>query len=312
MSFAKILIFVAGVTIGAIAVQTLPVAVEWRRDYQSARAVERLKARNSLTKKTAGADDVDARVVGDGARGDQAMSVKEYEAPFGSDVERRRWKLEAPEEIHAQISGAMIAERGAKLNRAFNQSAAAGARQSQHAIKEVELPSLRANISLLNNLIATTTQELVDIEVMKQLAIQRATSTAEVDQGVAAAVAADIQLKNRRAELTKTDDQLAARRMTSRDQNSVEIRTLERRREQLAANVDERANAVTAEVKQRLASKPNEKLRAAIIEYNVRAGASRSRLETYRAELEKANKRMLLLQRTLEAAEQPPTADSAI
>lgn len=312
MSFTKILIFVAGVTIGGIAVQTLPVAVEWRRDYQSARAVERLKTRNSLATKSAGSDDVDARVVRDGVFGGQTMSIKEYEVPFGSGVERRRWKLEAPKDIHEQIAAAMIAERSAKLDRAFNQSAAAGARQSQHAIKEVELPSLRANIGLLNNLIATTTQELVDIEVMKQLAVQRATSTAEVDQGVAAALAADIQLKARRAEVMKADDQLAARRMSSRDQKSVEIRTLERRREQLAANVDERANAVTAEVKQRLASKPNEKLRAAILEYSVRARASQSRLQTYREELEKANKQMLLLQRTLEAAEQPPTADSAI
>ena len=312
MSFSRILIFVVGLVLGGIAVQAFPIAVEWRRDYQAARAVERLKARNSAAARSEFSGAADAKVVRDGAVVDQPMSIKEYEVPFGSGVERRRWKLEAPEDIHRQIAAAMIAERGAKLDRAFNQSASAAARQSKHAIEEVELPSLRANIGLLNNLIATTTQELVDIEVMKQLAIQRATSTAEVDQGVCSALAADIQLKTRRAELIKADDQLAARRMTSRDQNSVEIRTLERRREQHAANVDERVKAVTEEVKQRFASKPNEKLRAAMIEYNVRAGASRSRLETCRAELEKANKRMLLLQRTLEAAEQPPTADSAI
>jgi hypothetical protein len=312
MSVSKALLFICGIAVGGVAVQALPIAVEWRRDYQSARAIERLQARASSAKPSPVDASVDAEFVPEDASDPQALLVKEYEVPFGTGVERRRWKLRAPDDIHQQIAGAMIASRSAKLDQAFNQAAAAGARQSKHAIEEVELPSLRANITLLNNLIASTTQELVDVEVMKQLAIQRAQSTGDVDQGVASALAADIQLKGRRAALMKADDQLAARRMTSRDQNSVEIRNLLRRREQLAASVNERVSAVTAEVKQRFARKPNEKLRAAILEYNVRAGASTSRLQTYREELEKANKRMLSLQRTLEAAEQPPTADSAI
>ncbi|QDT73316.1 hypothetical protein [Lacipirellula limnantheis] len=304
MSALRIVIFLCGAAVGAVAMQALPFAVQWRRDALATLHVEKLQATT--------APSVDAGFVATSREAGEDLIIKEYKSPFGSDVELRRWKLRAPEDVHRQIERAMIAERGSKRDREFDKAAAFGTRQNVQAIKEIELPSLRAHIGLLNNLIASTKQELVDIVLMRELAVQRSQSTAGVEQAVSAALAADSALKSLRGESTKIDEQLVARRQASRDQNSVELRALQRKRDQIKLNLTKRREIVEAEARKKAESAPNDKLRAAITEYRIRSDSAERRLREYEEALSNANKRMIALQRALDAANQPPTADSSI
>lgn len=309
MNALRIVIFLCGAAVGAVAIQSLPFAMQWRRDAMAARHVEKLK---SATSQTAKAPSVDADFVATTREAGKKLMIKEYESPFGADVELRRWKLRAPEDVHRQIERAMIAERSSKLDREFDKAAALGARQNVQAIKEVELPTLRAHIALLNNLIASTKQELVDIVVLRELAMQRSQSTAGIEQAASAAVAADSKLKSLRGELAKVDEQLISRRKASRDQNSVELRVLQQKLGQIELSLATRREIVEAEARKKFEGVPNEKLRAAITEYRIRSNAAETRLREFEEALIKANKQMMRLQRALDAASQPPTADSSI
>lgn len=159
--------------------------------------------------------------------------------------------------------------------------------------EEVEVPKIRTEIQMLEGLIATAKKELVDIEVMKQLAVQSARSPAPLEQQVQYELNQDPAIANYKQSLFSLEQAIQQRVAASRNREDSTLKRLVSQRDQTKAMMDQARAVAEKEIRDRLSKIPNEGLRQAIIEHDIRFKSAQAQLKEYEDRLQAANKRLM-------------------
>ncbi|HEX6963540.1 MAG TPA: hypothetical protein VF175_16855, partial [Lacipirellula sp.] len=150
---------------------------------------------------------------------------------------------------------------------------------------DVEVPRLRGEITRLENLISEENQNLVNVEIFKQLAVMNARDPAAVEQAIAESLDKDpiiVGYQNDIFELTRAIQQ---RRSATRNPNDSTVKRLESQLEQTQMMMNQHRAAAEKSAREQIAKMPNSALRAAIVEHRIRFESSTANLEKYNKEL---------------------------
>ena len=154
--------------------------------------------------------------------------------------------------------------------------------------EDVEIPQLSNEIRNLENLIVKSQQDLVDIEVFKQLAIQSGNSNATVEAMVAYELDKDPTIAMYQQNLVTMEMGLQSKLSTSRNPNSADIKRARQTIEQSKAQLEQYRADAERGIRERLQKLPNDQLQAALAEYKIRHLAATESLAKYQKQLEDA------------------------
>jgi capsular exopolysaccharide synthesis family protein len=163
------------------------------------------------------------------------------------------------------------------------------------AQEEVEIQKLQREIPMLENLVVTEKKNLVDIEVLKNLAVQDAQSPAVIQALVNAEMDKDPIVVNYQQQIFQISQQLQQRQASSRNRGDATIRRLQAQVQQLQSAADDYKAGAEKSIRDKLKRMPNDSLRHAIVEHDIRYKASAENLKKYEADLEAANTKMMAL-----------------
>jgi polysaccharide biosynthesis transport protein len=160
---------------------------------------------------------------------------------------------------------------------------------------EVEVPRLRAEISRLENLISEENKNLVNIEIFKQLAFHNSKSPAMVEQAIAASMEKDPIYIGYQNDIFTLQKEVVARQQRVRNPNDAQLKRLQSQLQQTQMMMQQHRASVEKSAREQLARMPNDALRSAVLEYQIRYKAATENLEKYTKELEEANAAMVKL-----------------
>ncbi len=161
--------------------------------------------------------------------------------------------------------------------------------------EDVEIPQLSNEIRNLENLIVKAQEELVNIEVFKELSIQNANSNANIDAYTAMELDKDPTIATYRQNLVSMQMALQAKLSTSRNPNSSDIKRARQMIQQAEQQLEQYRRDAEAAIKERISKLPNEQLRSAIVEYKIRHKAATENLAKYQKQMEDARLKLLNL-----------------
>jgi hypothetical protein len=185
----------------------------------------------------------------------------------------------------------------------------AGYARSNYIDPAVESPRLQAEIRRLHSLINEENKNLANIEVFKQLALRNARSPEEIEKAIDAALNVDgkiVEDQQRIASLQSAIEKLKP------DGRGPAIATLEKELKAVEREAETYREKRRAEIRQQFARMPNDALRAAIIEYQIRRKAGTENLRKYEQELEKAEQELAELTQTAANGSNPTVAEEEI
>jgi capsular exopolysaccharide synthesis family protein len=161
--------------------------------------------------------------------------------------------------------------------------------------EEVEIPTLRTEITFLQNKIEEVKKELVDIEVMKQLAVQSARSPAALEQQLQLELEKDPAIANYKQSLFTLDQEIQMRSALGKQRESAVLKQLIARRDQTQAMMEQTRAVAQKEIRDRLAKIPNEGLRQTIIEHKIRFDSAQASLKDFEEKLKTAQDKLAKL-----------------
>jgi capsular exopolysaccharide synthesis family protein len=136
--------------------------------------------------------------------------------------------------------------------------------------EQVELPRLRAEITMYQNQLNQVDIELNDIEVMKELALQSARSPAALDAAISEALDKDPTIRMSQEQLFTLSQQIQSLRASTRNAQNATLKRYEAQYAQMEQQMEQYRSTAEKELKDRMSKIPNESLRSAIAEYTVR------------------------------------------
>jgi succinoglycan biosynthesis transport protein ExoP len=179
---------------------------------------------------------------------------------------------------------------------------------------EFEMAQLERDINLYQTQLIRIGQDLVNIDVLKELALNSARSQGALDSAVTATVDADPTLALYQEQLFAIQQQMQALQGASRNGQSAQLRQLQSAYAQTEAQMDGYRQAAEKAARERLEKIPNEELRAAIAEYQVRYDAlmkekadTEEKLQTARDRVEElavGNPEVAMLQAEIESKQE--------
>jgi capsular exopolysaccharide synthesis family protein len=137
--------------------------------------------------------------------------------------------------------------------------------------QEFELPKLKSDIALFQSQLLGLQKEQEDIEVLKDVAVQNARSPSALETAVQQEVDADPMIGMYQQKIFEADQAIQARATTGRNPNNTVLRSLQAQKEQMQAQMDQYRADAEKKARDRLARIPNESLRTAMTEYQIRA-----------------------------------------
>jgi capsular exopolysaccharide synthesis family protein len=158
--------------------------------------------------------------------------------------------------------------------------------------EEVEIPQLQREIASLEELIVEAQKELVDIEVMRQLAISNSTSASALDAAIQEALDKDPAMRMYTEQLFTLRTQLQSAQASSRNQGSARIRQIQSNIQNISADMDQYRAETEKAMRDRYKKMPNDALRAAILEHNIRYKAATESLKNFQSKLEAAQEKL--------------------
>lgn len=158
--------------------------------------------------------------------------------------------------------------------------------------EDVEIPQLSNEIRNLENLIVKAKEEMVNLEVFKELAVRGAQNLTVVEQLVAAELDKDPTIAMYKEQLFAIQSQLQAKLSASKNAESAEIRRLRSTLQQTEAQMAQYQGSAERAMREKISKMPDENLRAAIVEYNIRRKSAESNLAKYEQELEAARTKL--------------------
>ena len=151
--------------------------------------------------------------------------------------------------------------------------------------EEVEIPQLSKEISSLEALLVKAKEELVNIEVFKELAVQNAASNANIEAMVTYELDKDPTVATYQQNLVDMQMQLQSKMASSRNPNSSDIKRMKMTIDQAQAQLAQYRSDAERAIRERLQKMPNEQLRASMVEYKIRHKAASDSLAKYEKEL---------------------------
>lgn len=189
---------------------------------------------------------------------------------------KERTRASETRESLSKLHKQLVSELQEKVDRHLNLS---------KELDSADTPSASAMMSMLTNDIRMTQQqmiekkrELVDIEVMKSLAVQQAQSASAMETAIQAEMAADPMFQSFQQEQYTVTQQMSQLQALTKRKNSPEIKRLEDHLKTLQAQEDEYRMTKEAEIRKRLKSTPNDMLTQTMTEYILRRRAIESDL----------------------------------
>lgn len=153
---------------------------------------------------------------------------------------------------------------------------------------------LTDEVRLIQRQITQEKQNLVDLEVQKELAIQQARSITALDQAVQEELAKDPTIANYQQEQYAIDQQIRDLQSISKRHSSPRIKSLQKRAQQLAQQIQQYRISAEAELRNRLKSAPNDALAKTMTEYNLRRKTIEESLTQLQEDLEEKMKQLKL------------------
>jgi capsular exopolysaccharide synthesis family protein len=158
--------------------------------------------------------------------------------------------------------------------------------------EEIEIPQLSNEIKTLEDLIAKTQKELVDIEVFKELNVQNSQNPATVEAAIGMELEKDPTINMYKTQLFELNSQLQQKLSTSKNPNSADINRVRSVIQQTQAQMDQYQGQAARALREKISKMPNDALRAAITEYNIRRKSANENLTKYQKELEEAHTKL--------------------
>jgi capsular exopolysaccharide synthesis family protein len=161
--------------------------------------------------------------------------------------------------------------------------------------EEVEIPQLASEIKTLESLIVAVKKELVDIDVMKELAVNTANSAGALESAVTAELDKDPTIAMYQSKIFELQSAIQQLQSASRNPSSANLKRLMATLEQTQSDMEQYRMGATKAARDRLAKMPNDVLRATLIEHDVRFKAASENLKEYENQLKTARDKLLSL-----------------
>lgn len=161
--------------------------------------------------------------------------------------------------------------------------------------EDVEIPQLSNEIRNLEGLLVKTQEELVNVEVFKELAVQNSQNPSAIEAAIGMELDKDPTVNMYKQQLFELQSGLQSKLSTSKNPNSAEIKRYRSMIQQTEAQEAQYRSQAERALREKFAKMPNEVLRAAIIEYNIRRKAAEGNLAKYKKDLEAARTKLLAL-----------------
>jgi succinoglycan biosynthesis transport protein ExoP len=158
--------------------------------------------------------------------------------------------------------------------------------------EEVEIPQLQREITTLDGLIVDAQKELLDIEVFKELSVRNAQSPNAIDALVAAELDKDPAMAMYTQQLFELRQQLQQIQASSRNQGGANIKRLQMSIQKTQADKDQYQAETEKAIRDKVKKMPNEALRSAVVEYNIRHKALSENLKRYQTDLDAKKERL--------------------
>jgi len=160
---------------------------------------------------------------------------------------------------------------------------------------EVEIPRLQREVGTLEGLIVTAKKDLVDIDVLKNLAIGNANSPAALDAAVAESLDKDPTMTNYQQQIFAMTQQLQSRLSSTRNRGDATIKRLQQQIQDMENQSEQYRAQSEKKLKDRIRRMPNDSLRSAIVEHDIRYKATSENLKNFEKQLEDANTQLMNL-----------------
>jgi beta-lactamase regulating signal transducer with metallopeptidase domain/thioredoxin-like negative regulator of GroEL len=164
---------------------------------------------------------------------------------------------------------------------------------------KADLPRLTAEVKRLEDQIAKTNEDLVNIEVFKQLALQSARSPAAIESMVRSEIKQDAKIgeyekaiATLEQAISNEESAIEASKGTATELNQTELSRLTTQHRQRVLDLGQYRRDREKSIREQIAKMPNEAYRAAIVEYKIRFQAATANLKKYQEELSEANRKL--------------------
>ena len=208
-----------------------------------------------------------------------------YFAGHGMQVRGKNFLIPIDAEIETE--GSVSSE---ELSEALPKALAAGILQ-----QDVEIPTLRSEITMLERQIEEAKKVLVDIEVMKNLAVEGARSPAALEQAVQMEIERDPIIVGSKQSIFELEQAINAQQSRGRNPNNSQLKRLSAQHQQAIGMMEQNRAGIEKGIRDKLSKIPNEGLRQTMMEYRIRFESTQANLKEYTDKLEVADKRLKTL-----------------
>ena len=163
------------------------------------------------------------------------------------------------------------------------------------ATAEIEIKQLMDNIHFIKAELSRVEKELLNNDVMKEIAIASANSPTKIQLAVADAIDHDPMIANYRQQLFEIDNMIMQRQSIERRQGSPEVQRLQQSKAQIESMMNQYKRKAERELREKIAQLPNEGLQAAIAQWKVVKQKLEEQREEYKDELNKSEESLLEL-----------------
>jgi beta-lactamase regulating signal transducer with metallopeptidase domain/tetratricopeptide (TPR) repeat protein len=157
---------------------------------------------------------------------------------------------------------------------------------------EFELTKLRGDIRKFQEQIRSIDEQLAELEAVKQRALERANSPNALEKSIDDIVEKDPTVNMYREQLFQLELQIQALSASSRNRSNAQLDRLKASLGQLEEMKQAAEDKVREAAKEQLEKMPNEYLRHAIVEYNVKAQYFKKQKEAIAAKLKAAEQKL--------------------
>lgn len=158
--------------------------------------------------------------------------------------------------------------------------------------EEIEIPQLQNEIRMLETQMVETGKELLNVEIMMQLAMQNSRAPSVIQAAIAEAMDKDPTMAMYKQQEFEMQQALSARASQTRNKQDAQLRRLEAQIQQIRMQAEQYRVAAEKQIRDQIKKMPDDTLRAAHTEYMIRKSAATKTLKEYEDKLAAAKEKL--------------------
>ncbi|RIK74138.1 MAG: hypothetical protein DCC67_16970, partial [Planctomycetota bacterium] len=158
--------------------------------------------------------------------------------------------------------------------------------------EEIEIPTLQSEIRMLESQIAEAQKQLLDVEIMMQLAYGHSRAPSVLEGMVAAAMEKDPTMAMYKQQEFQLKQMYQQRASQTRNKQDAQLKRLEAQIQQTQMESEQYRVAAEKEIRDQIRKMPDDTLRAAHTEYVIRKAAAQASLKEYEEKLQVAKDKL--------------------